>query len=604
MHKVRAGVSAFCTALIFDGAVEAFSTSESMLPVSGSRDHFRLRQLCAILYQSRAGYDPAVADDASNSTVLTPQHQIQPGEDIHAWPSDMQMKSLVDAHLQSQLDNLLLIMDSCRSAHPTTSKPTSGHGSFSGCVSASLGFDVQIRDSGLPEGGSGVFVSPALQSCTALKSDKAESLTKLRTGVEYAPSISKLRTGVEYAPSISKLRTGVEYDPSISKLRTGVEYDPSISKSSMNSSAGPDTISSAGPDTISSAGPDTISSAGPDTISSAGPDTISSAGPDTISSPIMAATHNADNGQSLPELQLFLSLQQAGVDPKQCVKGSIPAGSVACLFHGPSTSQWGMLKKAAWYSLWGDDYYKSNHYLLDRSVNGSCIDGRPATQISTSLNNSCASSDMLFSGSIVNHPNQQTAVLNQHPANQQAEGLNQPTVHVTVTSPDDGTGPESGPTVINIMKYKGPEERLMREVYNPEAGGAPNVMFYNAMLWSKTDLGSSVHSSSTQFVSESDRSADHVDDPLHKNNKSDSSMSYKSDCSDWYSPRNSSSRERKCVTMLVALRDISPGEELFVDYGYCTEPGEELPEWYCPITYPQGSFCTQALSSAPEPASD
>lgn len=34
--------------------------------------------------------------------------------------------------------------------------------------------------------------------------------------------------------------------------------------------------------------------------------------------------------------------------------------------QGPSMSQWQLLKAGAWSLLTGDDYYRSNHYLLDR----------------------------------------------------------------------------------------------------------------------------------------------------------------------------------------------------------------------------------------------
>jgi hypothetical protein len=83
------------------------------------------------------------------------------------------------------------------------------------------------------------------------------------------------------------------------------------------------------------------------------------------------------------------------------------------------------------------------------------------------------------------------------------------------------------------------------------------VMFYNAMLWSEDLLSSSTMSSIHDHHSVGDDRSGSDPSPCG---------SISSCVSESRDPSRSSSslREKKCVTMLVALRDISPGEELFV----------------------------------------
>ena len=60
---------------------------------------------------------------------------------------------------------------------------------------------------------------------------------------------------------------------------------------------------------------------------------------------------------------------------------------------------------------------------------------------------------------------------------------------------------------------------------------------------------------------------------------------------------------RECITLVIALKDLLPGEEVFTDYGLSSDQGsrEDLPKWYQPVSYPEGSFETFTRSSAPEP---
>ncbi len=51
--------------------------------------------------------------------------------------------------------------NSCRKLHPVSGLPASG---FADCISRSLGYGVEARKSGLPEGGRGVFVSAAMET--------------------------------------------------------------------------------------------------------------------------------------------------------------------------------------------------------------------------------------------------------------------------------------------------------------------------------------------------------------------------------------------------------------------------------------------------------
>ena len=59
---------------------------------------------------------------------------------------------------------------------------------------------------------------------------------------------------------------------------------------------------------------------------------------------------------------------------------------------------------------------------------------------------------------------------------------------------------------------------------------------------------------------------------------------------------------RECITLVLALRDLMPGEEVFIDYGLASDQGskKDLPSWYKPVVYPE-AFKIFTRSEAPEP---
>ena len=273
--------------------------------------------------------------------------------------------------------------------------------------------------------------------------------------------------------------------------------------------------------------------------------------------------------------------------------------------QGPSVSQWRMVKAGAWCALWGSGRLRDNHYLMDRyvyrsslshpffprppstlhgphlhgpcastvhtnsfpvrrphhpdpvplppagrSVDGSCVDGRPSTLARTSDRGSNRS-DMVFAGPLINHPNADLDL-----------DLD-PGAMSVVSDSDLRSNSTSLPTT--------------------SQGRIPNVIFYHTVL----DVPHAVHIEMQRGLPPLEEAAASRDHQMPTETVNPATGSSSADClsdldldlSDLLDPSEALSCcdtevpcggvvgggcVRQCVTLLVALRDLGPGEELFV----------------------------------------